>query len=147
MLSLQEISDRLEIQQLVVDYSTAIDMKDFDALDKVFTEDAYVDYRAMGGIDGRYPIVKAWLGEALCAFPAHQHMISNISIVLDGDEASGRIVCFNPMEVALANGTRQTFFLGLWYVDRYTRTPAGWRIAQRSEEKSYGFNVPDTLQI
>jgi ketosteroid isomerase-like protein len=147
MLSLEEISDRLEIQQLVVDYSTAIDMKDFDALDKVFTEDAYIDYRAMGGIDGRYPIVKAWLRDALRAFPAHQHMISNISIVLDGDAASGRIVCFNPMEMALENGTTQTFFLGLWYVDRYTRTPAGWRIAQRSEEKSYSFNVPGALQI
>ncbi|MDH4558616.1 nuclear transport factor 2 family protein [Pseudomonas sp. BN417] len=147
MLSLQEISDRLEIQQLVVDYATAIDRKDFDALNQVFTNDAYIDYRAMGGIDGRYPVVKTWLQDALSAFPAYQHMISNISVVLNGDEASGRIVCFNPMEVALADGTRQTFFLGLWYVDRYVRTPEGWRIAQRAEEKSYGFNVPDGLPV
>lgn len=145
MLSLQEISDRLEIQQLVVDYSTAIDSRNFDALDKVFIGDAYVDYRAMGGIDGRYPEVKTWLRDALGMFPAYQHMISNVSIVLNGNEASGRIVCFNPMEMTLLDGTRQTFFLGLWYVDRYLRTAAGWRIAQRSEEKCYGFNVPDVL--
>jgi hypothetical protein len=37
MLSLEEISDRLEIQQLLVDYSTAIDQRRFDDLDKVFT--------------------------------------------------------------------------------------------------------------
>ena len=43
MLSLQEISDRLEIQQLLVDYSTAIDQRRFDDLDKVFTPDAYID--------------------------------------------------------------------------------------------------------
>ncbi|MCY1414365.1 hypothetical protein D9M71_298130 [compost metagenome] len=147
MLSLQEISDRLELQQLVVDYSTAIDSRNFDALDQVFTEDAYIDYRAMGGIDGRYPDVKVWLRDALGMFPAYQHMISNVSIVLDGDEASGRIVCFNPMEMPLPDGTRQTFFLGLWYVDRYRRTPDGWRIAQRSEEKSYGFNVPEGLPV
>ena len=43
MLSLQEISDRLEIQQLLVDYSTAIDLGRFDDLDRVFTPDAYID--------------------------------------------------------------------------------------------------------
>jgi len=44
MLSLQEISERLEIQQLLVDYSTAIDQRRFDDLDKVFTPDAYIDF-------------------------------------------------------------------------------------------------------
>jgi hypothetical protein len=43
MLSLAEISDRLEIQQLLVDYSTAIDPRRFDDLDTVFTPDAYID--------------------------------------------------------------------------------------------------------
>jgi hypothetical protein len=43
MLSLEKISDRLEIQQLLVDYSTAIDQHQFDDLDKVFTPDAYIE--------------------------------------------------------------------------------------------------------
>lgn len=46
MLSLQEISDRLEIQQLLVDYSSAIDQKNFDGLDAVFTADAHIGYSA-----------------------------------------------------------------------------------------------------
>ena len=58
MLSLEEISDRLEIQQLLIDYSTAIDRKRFDDLDRVFTPDAYIDYRVTGGIDGRFPEVE-----------------------------------------------------------------------------------------
>src|SRR3984957_9159932 len=65
MLSHAEISDRLEIQQLIVDYSTAIDTRHFDDLDAVFTQDAYIDYTALGGIEGRYPEVKAWLAEVL----------------------------------------------------------------------------------
>ncbi|MGA8547271.1 MAG: nuclear transport factor 2 family protein, partial [Mycobacterium sp.] len=48
MLSQAEISDRLEIQQLLVDYSTAIDLRQFDDLDAVFTPDAYIDYTALG---------------------------------------------------------------------------------------------------
>jgi hypothetical protein len=43
MLSLEEISDRLEIQQLLVADSTAIDQKRFDDLDRVFTPDASID--------------------------------------------------------------------------------------------------------
>ncbi|CKM33689.1 Uncharacterised protein [Mycobacterium tuberculosis] len=63
MLSVAEISDRLEIQQLLVDYSSAIDQRRFDDLDRVFTPDAYIDYRALGGIDGRYPKIKQWLAQ------------------------------------------------------------------------------------
>jgi len=80
MLSLQEISDRMEIQQLMIDYSSAIDQHEFDRLDEVFTSDAYIDYRAMGGIDGRYPEVNTWLKPALAAFPHYCHMIGNMAI-------------------------------------------------------------------
>jgi len=41
-LSLEEISDRLEIRQLLVAYSTAIDQRRFDDLDRVFTSDGYI---------------------------------------------------------------------------------------------------------
>ena len=54
MLTLQEVSDRLEIQQLMAVYSNAIDQRNFDRLAEVFTPDAYIDYRAMGGIAGHY---------------------------------------------------------------------------------------------
>ncbi|HEX2579243.1 MAG TPA: nuclear transport factor 2 family protein [Rhabdochlamydiaceae bacterium] len=39
-LALQEILDRFEIMDLLVDYCTAIDTKDLDALDLIFTSDA-----------------------------------------------------------------------------------------------------------
>src|ERR1700732_148022 len=41
MLSHAEISDRLEIQQLIVDYSTAIDTRRFGDLGAEFTQAAY----------------------------------------------------------------------------------------------------------
>ena len=97
MLSLEEISDRFEIQQLLIDYSTAIDKRRFDDLDLVFTPDAYIDYRAMGGIDGQFPEVKAWLAQVLPNFPAYAHMLGNFDVRIDGDTASSRTICFNPM--------------------------------------------------
>jgi len=132
MLTLAEISDRLEIQQLLVDYSSAIDKRRFDDLDRVFTADAYIDYTAMGGIDGRYPEVKAWLAGVLPNFPAYYHMLGNFDVRIDGDTATSRTVCFNPMKV---NDDGQILFCGLWYDDEFVRTPQGWRMTRRVETK------------
>lgn len=138
MLSLEEISDRLEIQQLLIDYSTAIDQKRFDDLDRVFTADAYIDYRVTGGIDGRYPEVKAWLKEVLPNFPAYYHMLGNVDVGISydpaGDTASSRAVCFNPM---VMGGEGQIYFVGIWYVDEFARTADGWRMSRRVEEKCF----------
>lgn len=135
MLSLAEISDRLEIQQLLIDYSTAIDRRLFDDLDVVFTSDAYIDYRAMGGIDGRYPEVKAWLAEVLPNFPAYAHMLGNFDVRIDGDKASSRTICFNPM--VLPGLEQQVLFCGLWYEDEFVRTADGWRMSRRVETKCF----------
>lgn len=135
MLSLEEISDRLEIQQLLIDYSTAIDKRRFDDLDRVFTPDAYIDYRAMGGIDGRFPEVKAWLAEVLPNFPVYAHMLGNFDVRLDGDSASSRTICFNPM--VLGGDQNQVMFCGLWYDDEFIRTPEGWRMSRRVEAKVF----------
>ena len=146
MLSLQEISDRLEIQQLMFDYATAIDEKDFDILDRVFTPDAYIDYRSLGGIDGRYPEVKAWLKASLAAFPHYFHMLGNAQITVTGDTATSKTICFNPMTAKLADGTEQVFYCGLWYLDKHVRTPQGWRMRERVEEYCFTYNVPPDIK-
>jgi hypothetical protein len=136
MLSLEEISDRFEIQQLLIDYSTAIDTRRFDDLDRVFTPDAYIDYRAMGGIDGHFPEVKAWLADTLpTIFASHAHMLGNFDARIDGDTASSRTFCFNPM--VFAGDNNQVMFCGLWYVDEFVRTSEGWRMSRRVEEKCF----------
>lgn len=134
MLSIEEISDRLEIQQLLIAYSTAIDSRRFDDLDQVFTTDAYIDYRAMGGVDGRYPEVKAWLAEVLPNFPAYAHMLGNVDVRITGDTATSRTLCFNPM---VLGGDGQVLFCGLWYDDEFVRTAEGWRMTKRVEEKCF----------
>ena len=135
MLSLAEISDRLEIQQLLVDYSTAIDGRRFDDLDRVFTPDAYIDYRAMGGIDGRYPEVKAWLATVLPNFHAYAHFLGNFDVRVVGDIASSRTICFNP--IVVSGEQKQVLFCGLWYDDEFVRTSQGWRMRGRVETKCF----------
>ena len=149
MLSQQELSDRLEIQDLVFHYADLIDRKSFDALRQVFTEDAHIDYSAFGGgVGGREETI-AFLHAALGAelFPNTQHLNANVQVTLDGDRASGRVMCFNPMQMAQPDGGKQVFFLGLWYLDEYRRTAQGWRISRREEIKSWVFNTPEFMNL
>ncbi|MCF8609287.1 nuclear transport factor 2 family protein [Gordonia sp. HY285] len=135
MMELQEISDRFEIQQLMIDYSTAIDSRRFDDLDRLFTPDAYIDYSASGGTQGPFPEVKAWLADILPRFPAYAHMLGNFDLSIDGDTATGRTMCFNPM--VLSDEPKQVMYCGIWYVDAFVRTADGWRITRRVEEKAF----------
>jgi SnoaL-like protein len=136
MLSAQEMSDRLELQQLLISYSEAIDRREFDELDEVFTADAYIDYRATGGIDGHYPQVKAWLAETLPKFfERNVHMLGLPAIKLDGDTATARTYCFNPM--VLKGEKPKIMQVGVYYEDEFVRTGSGWRMSRRVEDKVY----------
>jgi 3-phenylpropionate/cinnamic acid dioxygenase small subunit len=144
----QDVSDRLEIDDLLSRYTFAIDAKDFDALDTVFTPDAQIDYTTSGGIKGAYPEVKAWLAKALAMFPTTQHLLGNKRVTLDGDTATSRTYFYNPMGAPKKGGGLQMFFVGGYYNDRLVRTPDGWRIAERFEETAWmDGQLPTDLQI
>ena len=143
-MSLQELSDRQEIQDLMVAYCYAIDRKNWDELDEVFTADAVIDYTEMVGFRGNLAETKAFLVEGLGQLKAYQHSISTSRIHIEGDIAHGRTLCSNPMVIEV-NGTKQTMFVGLWYRDVFVRTAKGWRIRERYEERCYTHNVPPGL--
>lgn len=140
MMPLQEISDRLEIQDLFARYSFAIDDRDWDALDQVFTPDAIIDYREAGGPRGALPEIKRWLPTALSRFSSFQHMVATTRLELAADRASSRTILFNPMTYGQDG---RVFFVGLWYHDDLVRTAQGWRITQRREQLSYIHNAPE----
>jgi len=149
MLSQQELSDRFEIQDLIYRYAQLVDGREIDELRSVFTPDAHIDYSAMGGTVGNLEDTLAFLKASLTEdlFPNTQHLTANLQITVDGDRGRGRVMCFNPMDMALPNGEKQVFFLGLWYLDEYRRTADGWRISRREEEKSWVFNTPDFMTL
>lgn len=146
MLSLQEISDRLEIQELLTRYSHAVDTRDWDALDLVFTPDATIDLSVFGGLSGDFAEVRAFLKSSMPYFASYQHLITNIVLDIDGDTARGRTACINPMVIDRQDGSQpHVLFCGLWYRDRLVRTAQGWRIAERRQERSYLFNAPPEM--
>ena len=84
-MTLQEISDRLEIQDLMVAYSHAVDTRDWDAFDDVFTPDAIIDYTEMGGSRGTLTETKDFLRMVMPHFSSFQHMVATSKVTLNGD--------------------------------------------------------------
>ena len=140
-MDIAEISDRMELEKLVTDYATAVDTKNFKEFYNLFTKDAYIDYTAVGGIAGNLQEIVQYLETALDYFPNYQHLISNISLTLNGKKASGKVMCFNPMQTE----DNKVFFLGMWYQDTYQKIEGKWFISSRIEESSWEHNVPSFI--
>jgi len=145
-LTIEEMSDRFELQDLCYRYAQLIDERKFQQLESVFTQDAHIDYSAMGGAVGGLSDTIAFLQDAMTIFSNFQHLNSNLQFSVQGDTATGRVMCFNPMEVEQEDGSVHSFMLGLWYNDEYIRSAQGWRISKRSEEKSWMLNEPEFMK-
>ena len=63
------------------------------------------------------------------------------SVKIDGDTASARTLCHNPM-IMDGTGGQTVMFVGIWYHDTFVRTADGWRISSRREEKGYMYGLP-----
>ena len=84
---LRELLDQYAIERLLKRYASAIDRKQYDRLDDVFSADFRIDYRGAGGIAGHYPAVTL-LAEVLAPIE-EQHFISNVELEFDGAAATG----------------------------------------------------------
>ena len=141
-LTLKEISDRLEIEGVLVRYCYAVDDRDWDAYRKVFTPDAVIDDTVTGGVRSGVEEHVVYMTRALSKILISQHAISTIRIDLAGDEARIRAHASVPMVVDLDAGKKQVFFQGLWYRNRLVRTRDGWKIKELIEEGYWNHNVP-----
>jgi len=143
-----QLRDRLEIEDLLNRYCAAIDAKNFDLLDEVFTADATIDYTRSGGIRDRYPEVKRWLAKALAPFRVVQHLVTNVRVEIDGDRARSVCYFFNPMGLPRQEGGVSTFFCGGIYRDQLLRTESGWRIVERINEQLYAHgDLPQGIEL
>jgi ketosteroid isomerase-like protein len=138
----QEVADRLEIMELIARYSVALDSRDYDALDDLFTDDAVLDYRATGAIRGSLAEMKTFVADAFTMFAGTQHLTTSTTITFtgDGNTANAKSACHNPM-IFGGDLAPKMMIVGLWYVDTLVRTENGWRFKERVEQQLYNTTV------
>ncbi len=130
MASLEKIEAFIEISQVKARYCRALDTKDWDMLEDLFTEDFVLDVSGSGGpapISGRdavMPFIKESLAEAITA-----HQVHLPEIDLNGDEAK---VIF-AMQDRVIWGAPKNGYSSLTgygqYHERYVRQNGQWKIA------------------
>jgi len=130
--TLQRLADRSEIAELVNRLGTVLDEGRFDEMRSLLVEDATA--RTPGGqAEGREALVAQASRNHRPEQPI-QHLITNLTVVLDGDRASARanlVVHFGPAGGgSTAAGTLAPpveLTLGEVYRFGLVRTPEGWR--------------------
>ncbi len=137
-LDLQAISDRIEIEELLVRYSRALDFRRFEELESVFTPDAEFDAGGLGHPQGPADI-RAMIEGTLTGLDATQHLVgkSLIEFSEDGDSAEVRTYLLSQHVRESAPGDVKHYFLGGEYADRMVRTSDGWRIAYRRLDRMW----------
>lgn len=138
----QEIADRIEIDDLLTRYATAVDTRDWDLYQTVFTADALIDYTSSGGIRGGVAEMTKWLSDALSIFSMSQHLVTNRDIRVAGDTATSRSYFYNPMGRTKRDGTLDLMFVGGFYRDQLRRTGDGWRITERIQDTAWFSSAP-----
>jgi hypothetical protein len=133
-----EHADHHAIEALLDLYATIIDARDWPLLEDIFLTDAVLDYSESGGTPGPFHEVAAWIEKGLSLFARSQHFISNKMINVDGNVATSRALFFNP----LVTPEGQVLFVAGAYIDRWLRTPAGWRIIERVQEVHWTQGLP-----
>jgi hypothetical protein len=147
MLSAQEMSDRIEMDQVLARYCYAVDDRDWETYRSIFTEDAVIDDLVTGGIRSGVEDHIVYLTRALKNIRVSQHTISTILLHVDGDSATAKVQCICPMVVALSQASTQTMVLGVRYRDRLSRVNGGWRISELVEEHFWHLNVPEGFKF
>ena len=124
------LEDRLALRELVARYGIAVDDRDIDTLESLFTPDAV--FRSQDGVmnaRGRTAIIEQFHGR-FAALKATNHVAHDIILDLDPvdpDRASGLV---SSHAEVWRNG--QALIAALRYRDQYRRHEGRWRFAERT---------------
>jgi hypothetical protein len=146
-LTVQEMSDRIEIEDVLARYCYAVDDRDWESYRTVFTADAVIDDVVTGGIRSGVEEHITYLKRALTHIRTSQHTISTVLIDVNGESARAVVHCVCPMVVEMPGGATQTMLLGVRYRDQLARQSDAWRISELVEEKFWHLNVPEGFKF
>jgi len=131
MPDLQTLIDERAIYRQLCRFAEAMDEREWHKLDDVMLEDAEADY-GIGRRIGRAAIV-AEMRSFLDDCGPTQHLLANVRIDVNGDQARSSAYVAD-MHVGTGDRAHLIFRTLGGYRDRWVRTDAGWRMAERIKD-------------
>src|SRR5262245_55739403 len=157
MYTIREISDRLEITEVLVSYARFVATREIESVVGLFTTDAVLDYYGRRVVRGPSGIRELWNGSA--AIPDHPNssvqldtrissspVVSNIEIWLDGDHARTTSLCL-AVHAGVRAGHGTVLVNGSRNSDEFRREHKGWLISRRMHELLWSFEVPGSSGV
>jgi ketosteroid isomerase-like protein len=130
-----------DIRQQLSRYMRAMRMKDLDAMAEVFTDDAIIDYSAIGGGRASWPETRTFLEATLGGVQQFLLHTADIFIELAPDGTTAEVeTTWHGVFVPLGDGPPLLVF-GT-YEDMFRRVADGWRIAVRVDRPAVQLPVP-----
>lgn len=127
-----------EIYELACRYSRGLDRLDADLLLSVFHEDGWCEY----GFSNCPP--REFVDFCITALQGHeanQHMVGNVLIDVEGDEAFGEVY-FNAYHKVQGEAGFEDIIIAGRYLDRYEKRNGRWKMAYRSERVDWSRTEP-----
>ncbi len=124
---LRQLLDRQEITAMMAAYTRCADLNQPEQQAEVFVENCRVKYHPADWIVGRGALIEA-LRTAIAKYSNTSHHLGNIEIDFEGPDsatAQSTILAWHRRN----DGSEWTLYGR--YVDRWTRTGQGWRLAER----------------
>lgn len=130
-MSLEERIERLEareeIRTLVADYSMAVDDRDVETIERLFTEDGVFGHADGSAVmNGRQEIVDFYSGRLGDMGPTYHYPHSHKITFQNENEAEGIVLAH-----AELSQEGQTYYTGLRYYDRYEKANGSWCFKER----------------
>lgn len=124
---MQRLVDRLDIQDTLTTYASAIDDGDFATVRGVFADDATAVYDKDSDLLSGGDAVVAWLRAATGNLDWQHHLVSIYGVTIDGDESSALVYLLSHQSVI---GTpHQIRMMSSKYRFQLRRVSGQWRIS------------------
>lgn len=135
---IEEYLAKQDIYELACQYMRGLDRLDEPLLQSLFWPDAWCDY---GFTQGPAAEFASFCMGALQEHAANHHMIGNVLIEIEGDEAFGEVYFNAYHKVHSGDGFEDMIIAGR-YLDRYEKRDGVWKFAYRSERVDFSRTQP-----
>ena len=118
-------ADKEAIERLLCEYAFRLDAGQFERFAELFRDGVWLDHHG-------YDAVLAWVSANIYRYdgiPLTQHVVSNVSIDLDGDSA--RAMSYLTVVQGTPEGGRLDVITAVCYEDTFVRTDQGWAFRER----------------
>jgi ketosteroid isomerase-like protein len=129
--ALQRLLDRQAIEDTLYKYAATIDLKDYEGLRAVFTDDVVAQYAGAPEVEGADTLV-AWIEEMSVTQGFQHHLINVYEVEIDDDEA--RTYTYHTSHQVNLSTPDNVYVIVGRYRDVLRRVDGRWLIADKRME-------------